>query len=63
MLRECDKPVREVWEGPKCTDVALKRNIVSAVQEGSHFFFTIQEAHFYSFEWKAFTYNIFRIFY
>lgn len=48
MFREGVKPVREVWEGPKSKDVAL--NIVSAVQEGFHLFFTIQEAHSYSFE-------------
>ena len=50
MFREGVKPVREVWEGPKYKDVALKRNIVSAAQEGSHSFCTIQEAHSYSFE-------------
>jgi len=50
MFRKGVKPVKEVWEGPKCKNVALKRNIVSAVQKGSHLFFTIQEAHSYSFE-------------
>lgn len=50
MFREGVKPVREVWEGPRCKHAALKRNIVSPLQEGSHLFFTIQEAHSYSFE-------------
>jgi len=62
MFREGVKPVGEVWEGPKCKDVSIhlqsiniiiiiiKRNTVSAVQEGSPLFSTIQKAHSYSFE-------------